>query len=110
MSFKNVPDPVRVVRVVPVREDPSDVFRPADGGNLGPLRIVVADDSVLFREGVARLLIDNGFVVSGQVGDGEALLELVEHETLDLVLTDIRMPPTHTTEGLWRPSGSGRTP
>jgi DNA-binding NarL/FixJ family response regulator/class 3 adenylate cyclase len=100
ISLKNVPDPVRVVRAVPVREDPSDVLRPADGGDAGPLRIVVADDSVLFREGVVRLLIDNGFVVSGQVGDGEALLELVEHETLDLVLTDIRMPPTHTTEGL----------
>jgi DNA-binding NarL/FixJ family response regulator/class 3 adenylate cyclase len=100
ISLKNMPDPVRVVRVIPVGQDPSEVFKPADDGDAGPLRIVVADDSVLFREGVARLLVDNGFVVSGQVGDGDSLLEFVERETPDVVLTDIRMPPTHTTEGL----------
>ncbi len=64
------------------------------------LRVVVADDDVLLREGLASLLERSGFEVAGQAGDGEALLKLVRAQRPDLVLVDIRMPPTHTSEGL----------
>jgi DNA-binding NarL/FixJ family response regulator len=64
------------------------------------MRVVLADDSVLFREGVARLLADGGFDVVGQVGDAEALLRLVASERPDVAIVDIRMPPTNTSEGL----------
>jgi serine/threonine-protein kinase len=65
-----------------------------------PLRVALADDSVLFRAGLARLLADAGFEIVGQAGDAEALLELVAAATPDVAVVDIRMPPTHTTEGL----------
>jgi len=55
---------------------------------------------VLLREGLASLLERSGFEVAGQAGDATALLELVRAEKPDLVLVDIRMPPTHSTEGL----------
>jgi DNA-binding NarL/FixJ family response regulator len=64
------------------------------------MRVVLADDAVLFREGVARLLDDAGFDVSGQAGDAETLLELVQLTGPQVAIVDIRMPPTHTTEGL----------
>src|SRR5689334_15048083 len=67
---------------------------------MGALRVVVADDDVLLREGLASLLHRSGIEVVGQAGDAAALLDLVRAETPDLVLVDIRMPPTHTTEGL----------
>jgi DNA-binding NarL/FixJ family response regulator len=63
-------------------------------------RVVVADDDVLLREGLASLLERSGYRVVGQAGDAEQLLALVEEEPPDLVLVDIRMPPSHTTEGL----------
>ena len=63
-------------------------------------RVVVADDDVLLREGLASLLSRSGLDVVGQAGDGAELLELVRAEHPDLVVTDIRMPPTHSTEGL----------
>jgi DNA-binding NarL/FixJ family response regulator len=63
-------------------------------------RLVLADDSVLVREGIARLLVDAGFEVAAQVGDAEALLRSVRECRPDLAVVDIRMPPTHTTEGL----------
>jgi len=64
------------------------------------LRVVIADDDVLLREGLASLLGRPGFEVGGQAGDATALLALVRTEKPDLVLVDIRMPPTHSTEGL----------
>jgi DNA-binding NarL/FixJ family response regulator len=64
------------------------------------MRVVLADDSVLFREGVARLLADGGFDVVGQAGDGDALIPLVASERPDVAIVDIRMPPTNTNEGL----------
>jgi DNA-binding NarL/FixJ family response regulator len=64
------------------------------------VRVILADDSVLFREGVARVLADAGFEVAGQVGDAERLLAWVRADPPDVVVVDIRMPPTHTTEGL----------
>lgn len=67
---------------------------------MSALKVVVADDDVLLREGLASLLERSGFDVVGQAGDGDKLLELVRTRQPALVLTDIRMPPTHTSEGL----------
>ena len=64
------------------------------------LRVVLAEDDVLLRESLASLLQHSGFEVVGQAGDGPGLLEQVRRVGPDLVVADIRMPPTHTTEGL----------
>jgi serine/threonine-protein kinase PknK len=64
------------------------------------VRVVIADDDLLVREGVASLLHRNGYEVVGQAGDGDHLLTLVRMQKPDLAIVDIRMPPTHTTEGL----------
>jgi DNA-binding NarL/FixJ family response regulator len=64
------------------------------------VRVVLADDAVLFREGVARLLVDAGFDVVGQAGDAGELFELIRSTAPQVAIVDIRMPPTHTTEGL----------
>jgi len=64
------------------------------------VRIVIADDEVLLREGLARLLAETGHDVAGTVGDADALLRAVERHKPDVVIADIRMPPTHTDEGL----------
>jgi serine/threonine-protein kinase PknK len=61
---------------------------------------VLADDDVLLREGLAKLLEDAGFQVVDQAGNALALLALVRRHRPDLVIVDIRMPPSHTTEGL----------
>ncbi|MDF2752057.1 MAG: two component transcriptional regulator, LuxR family [Gaiellaceae bacterium] len=63
-------------------------------------RVVVADDDVLLREGIASLLSGAGYEVVGQAGDAQALNEQVRERAPDVVVTDIRMPPTHSTEGL----------
>jgi DNA-binding NarL/FixJ family response regulator len=63
-------------------------------------QVVLADDDVLLREGLASLLARSGFEVVGQAGDARRLLELVRERTPQLVVIDIRMPPTNTTEGL----------
>ncbi|MGH3640561.1 MAG: response regulator [Mycobacterium sp.] len=65
-----------------------------------PVRVVVAEDDVLLREGLTSLLDRSGFDVVGQAGDGAQLLAAVRDRTPQLVVADIRMPPTHTTEGL----------
>lgn len=64
------------------------------------MRVAVADDAVILREGLARLLEEAGFEVVGLAEDGEQLIELVERTEPDVVIVDIRMPPTHTDEGL----------
>jgi DNA-binding NarL/FixJ family response regulator len=64
------------------------------------LRVVLAEDDVLLREGLASLLERSGIQVVGQAGDAEHLLALVGETAPDLVVVDIRMPPTRTTEGL----------
>jgi DNA-binding NarL/FixJ family response regulator len=63
-------------------------------------RVVLADDDVLLREGLASLLERSGFEVVGQGGDGAELIALVREHRPELAVVDIRMPPTHTTEGL----------
>ena len=64
------------------------------------LRVVIAEDAALFREGLTRLLADRGHQVCAAVGDGEALLAAVREHAPDAVIADIRMPPSHTDEGL----------
>lgn len=64
------------------------------------MRIVIAEDSVLVREGAARLLAEAGIEVVGQAGDGEELLRKVRAHRPDVAIIDIRMPPNHLDEGL----------
>jgi DNA-binding NarL/FixJ family response regulator len=64
------------------------------------VRVVLADDSVLLREGLARLLEEAGFEVAGQAGDAEDLLRKVAAHRPDVAVVDVKMPPTHTDEGL----------
>ncbi|AZL09133.1 DNA-binding response regulator [Brevibacterium aurantiacum] len=68
--------------------------------NEAPMRVVLADDSVLLREGVRSLLEDEGISVVASVDDGHQLLAAVADTRPDLAIVDVRMPPTHTTEGL----------
>jgi len=105
MRFKSLDEPIRVIRVVPAGTDPAERF--ASLGNhvheaweAEPIRVLLADDSVLFREGLARLLTDAGLDVVGQVASADELVAKVREVLPDLVVTDIRMPPTNTTEGL----------
>jgi DNA-binding NarL/FixJ family response regulator len=64
------------------------------------VRVVVADDALILREGLARLLDEAGFEVVGLAGDADELCALVERANPDVAIVDIRMPPTHTDEGL----------
>ncbi|HEX7135038.1 MAG TPA: response regulator transcription factor, partial [Iamia sp.] len=64
------------------------------------MRIVIAEDSVLLREGLIRLLVDAGEEVVGTAGDAEEAMAVIEAERPDIVVMDVRMPPTHTDEGL----------
>jgi DNA-binding NarL/FixJ family response regulator len=64
------------------------------------MRVVIADDEALLREGLARLLGDAGFEIAGRCGDAEALLRMVEARRPDVAIVDIRMPPNHGDDGL----------
>jgi DNA-binding NarL/FixJ family response regulator len=64
------------------------------------VRVVIAEDSVLLRAGLTRLLADAGEDVVAAVGDGDALIDIVERQRPDIAIVDVRMPPTHTDEGL----------
>jgi len=64
------------------------------------MRIVIAEDSVLLREGLTRLLVDAGEEVVGTAGDAEEAMTVVAEHQPDIVVMDVRMPPTHTDEGL----------
>jgi DNA-binding NarL/FixJ family response regulator len=76
-------------------------IRVGDLGDPGrPVRVVLADDNVLLREGVAGLLERAGFEIAGQAGDADGLIDLVRTQRPDLAVVDIRMPPDHSTEGL----------
>jgi DNA-binding NarL/FixJ family response regulator len=107
-----VPGETRAVRgltedstVAEVRPLPAGWAEPGPRPILLPVaedrgRVVVADDDVLLREGLASLLIGSGFDVVGRAGDPAELLALVRSHRPDLVIVDIRMPPTRTSEGL----------
>ena len=64
------------------------------------MRLIVADDSLLLREGISRLLVEAGFQVVGLASTGEEALAQVEQHKPDVAIVDIRMPPTHSDEGL----------
>ena len=64
------------------------------------MRVVVADDAVILREGLSRLLVEAGFEVVGQAADAGELLDQIEATAPDVAIVDIRMPPSHTDEGL----------
>lgn len=64
------------------------------------MRVVIADDAVLLREGLVRLLTENGHDVVAAVGDGDSLVAAIEEHRPDISIVDVRMPPTHTDEGL----------
>jgi DNA-binding NarL/FixJ family response regulator len=64
------------------------------------MRVIVADDAVLFREGTARILTETGFEVTGQARDAAELLDLVRRDPPDAAIIDIRMPPGHSAEGI----------
>ena len=72
----------------------------ADPPEQAPLRVVVADDSALFREGMRAMLAQAGFEVTGLAADATSLLKIVADSEPDVAITDIRMPPTLTDEGL----------
>src|ERR1700749_2825436 len=71
-----------------------------DADKSDALRVIVADDDVLLREGLSSLLGRSGYIVVGQTGNATETLALVRAENPDLLVVDIRMPPTNTTEGL----------
>ena len=99
--LRGLPDPERIYQVV-VPGLPND-FPPlrSDAGEVGGgLRVVLADDSLLLREGIARLLKESGFDVVGQSEDAEDLIRKVADTLPDVVVADIRMPPGHSDEGL----------
>ncbi|MFI7132763.1 response regulator [Nonomuraea sp. NPDC050153] len=64
------------------------------------MRVILAEDSTLLREGLVRLLLEEGHEVPAAVGDGDALVAAVAEHHPDIVVVDVRMPPTHTDEGL----------
>jgi DNA-binding NarL/FixJ family response regulator len=63
------------------------------------MRVVIAEDSALFREGLARILADGGFEVTAQARDADELMRAIRMEPPDVAVVDVRMPPTHTDEG-----------
>ena len=85
---------------MPLTPDEAAPGSPPDYAAQRPLRIVVADDAVLLREGLIRLLAEDGHQVVAAVGDGPALVEAVLGHRPDVSVVDVRMPPTHTDEGL----------
>ena len=85
---------------MPLTSAETDAEAPRDRAARSPLRIVVADDAVLLREGLVRLLTEDGHHVVAAVGDGPALVEAVLAHRPDASVVDVRMPPTHTDEGL----------
>jgi DNA-binding NarL/FixJ family response regulator len=70
------------------------------GVTTGPTQVVLTADDVLLREGLACMLDRSGFEVAGQAGNASALIELVREHRPELAIVGIRMPPSHTTEGL----------
>jgi DNA-binding NarL/FixJ family response regulator len=72
----------------------------SDGSDSTPLRVIVADDEALLRAGLVSLLERSGFTVVGECGNAVELVPLVRAQSPDVVVVDIRMPPTHTSEGL----------
>jgi class 3 adenylate cyclase/CheY-like chemotaxis protein len=99
--LKGVPHPTQLVRIVaPGLEAEFPALGDESSSSANVVRVALADDSVLLREGIARLLEEEGFEVVGQSGTAEDLLVLVDETLPDVAIVDIRMPPTKTDEGL----------
>jgi DNA-binding NarL/FixJ family response regulator/class 3 adenylate cyclase len=101
-SLKGLQDPEHVFRLTaPGLPDVPGGLQPESGDPGVPaMRVVIADDSVLLREGIVRLLEETGFDVVGQAGNADDLLLRVRSYKPQVAIVDIRMPPTHTDEGL----------
>ena len=100
LHLKGIPQPTQLRRIVATGLERDFPPLPGAGPRVVPLRAVLADDSVLLREGVAALLEEEGIDVVGQAGDADALLTLVDETLPDIAIVDIRMPPTKTVEGI----------
>ncbi len=100
VQLKGIPQPTRLRRILADGLEHEFPALPGARPAVKPLRVVLADDSVLLREGVASLLEEFGFEVVGQAGDAEDLLVLVDETLPDVAIVDIRMPPTKTDEGI----------
>ena len=104
-DLRGLPEPARILQLVapglPLDFPALRVDREAavEAERVG-VKVVLAEDSVLLREGIARLLEDGGFEVVGQAGNADELLLKVRSYSPDVAIVDIRMPPTHTDEGL----------
>jgi class 3 adenylate cyclase/CheY-like chemotaxis protein len=99
-DLKGIPQPTRLRRVLAPGLERDFPPLPGAVARSKALRVVLADDSVLLREGVAALLEEQGFDVVGQAGDADDLLALVDETLPDIAVVDIRMPPTKTDEGI----------
>jgi DNA-binding NarL/FixJ family response regulator/class 3 adenylate cyclase len=100
-ELRGLPGPERLHQLLAPRlADAHPPLRTPAAPEAKKLRVVLADDSVLLREGIARLLEDAGFDIVGRSGDGDDLLLKVRSYSPDVAIVDIRMPPTHTDEGL----------
>src|SRR5437588_2350372 len=98
LRVKNLSQPAQVVRIVPASDDPAERFALLGAaGNAAPrkLRVAIAEDSVLIREVLVRVLTDAGCDIVSQSEDGEGLIDAVRRDPPDVVVTDIRMPPSH---------------
>jgi DNA-binding NarL/FixJ family response regulator/class 3 adenylate cyclase len=102
--LKGLPQPERIYQLVGEGLSrtfpPLRIESPKSQLDTGEISVVLADDSILLREGTARLLEEAGFDVVGQAGDADDLLLKVRSYAPDVAIVDIRMPPTHTDEGL----------
>jgi class 3 adenylate cyclase/CheY-like chemotaxis protein len=102
--LRGLPEPERIFQLVapdlPAKFPPLRVTRGRTPAGQDSLRVVLADDSILLREGIARLLEDAGCEIVGQCGDSDDLLVQVESERPDIAVIDIRMPPSNTDDGL----------
>jgi DNA-binding NarL/FixJ family response regulator len=99
-QLRGLDAPERIYQLHPSASFPALRADAAEEGLGARLRVVIAEDSLLLREGIARLLHDSGFHVVGQAGTAEELLLKVRSYVPDVAIVDIRMPPTHTDEGL----------
>ena len=97
-GLRGLADRVEALGGQAARLEPAGAGHTRAGGD--PVRVVVADDAMLLREGIARLLTEAGFDVVGQSATAEDLLADVRAHAPDVAIVDIRMPPTHTDEGL----------
>jgi DNA-binding NarL/FixJ family response regulator/class 3 adenylate cyclase len=108
-ELRGLPQPERILQLVvpgltldfpPLRVDRDPTEKVRDETETERTRVVLAEDSVLLREGIARLLEDGGFEIVGQAGNADELLLKVRSYKPDVAIVDIRMPPSHTDEGL----------